>query len=375
MDVPQHGRRAAAPPMLQCEHLWKVFGPKADSVVGTPLETRSRDELLAETGSLVAVRDVTLDVAPGELFVIMGLSGSGKSTLVRCFGRLLEPTAGRLSIEGEDVTELGTAGLRALRRDVVSMVFQDFGLLPNRRVLDNVAYGLEIQGVDRATRYARAHEKIELVGLTGFADHRPDALSGGMQQRVGLARALANDPRLLLLDEPFSALDPVTRRDLQEEILQLQHRTGTTMVFITHDVSEALRLGDRIALMRDGRLVQVGTPADLLLRPADDYVREFTRDAPRGRVLTARDLCTPDDAPGDGVPDGMLDVAAETELRDLIPDVARAERLRVIADGAVIGTLTRDVALEALRGAPIAPTAPIARSASIAPFVGGGLPE
>lgn len=363
MDVSLHGGRAAAPPMLRCEQLWKVFGPKADRVVGTPLATRSRDELLAETGSLVAVRDVTLDVAPGELFVIMGLSGSGKSTLVRCFGRLLEPTSGRLFIEGEDVTELGTAGLRALRRDVVSMVFQDFGLLPHRRVLDNVAYGLEIQGVDRAARHARAHEKIELVGLTGFADHRPDALSGGMQQRVGIARALANDPRLLLLDEPFSALDPVTRRDLQEEVLQLQQRTGTTMVFITHDVSEALRLGDRIALMRDGRLVQVGTPADLLLRPADDYVREFTRDAPRGRVLTARDLCTPEDGSGEGAPHaaesgGMLDVAAETELRDLIPDVARAERLRVIADGAVIGTLTRDVALEALRGAPIVPFVP-----------------
>ena len=353
MDAPQHGLCAAAPPMLRCERLWKVFGPKAHSVVGTPLETKSRDELLAETGSLVAVRDVTLDVAPGELFDIMGLSGSGKSTLVRCFGRLHEPTAGRIHIEGEDITELGTAGLRALRRDVVSMVFQDFGLLPNRRVLDNVAYGLEIQGVDRATRHARAHEKIELVGLTGFADHRPDALSGGMQQRVGIARALANDPRLLLLDEPFSALDPVTRRDLQEEILQLQQGTGTTMVFITHDVSEALRLGDRIALMRDGRLVQVGTPADLLLRPADDYVREFTRDAPRGRVLTARDLCTPGDVAPGSASSGMLDVAADTELRDLIPDVTRAERLRVIADGAVIGTLTRDVALEALRGMPI----------------------
>ena len=356
MDAPQVLREVATPPMLRCDGLWKVFGPRADRVVGTELATRSRDELLAETGNLVAVRDVTLDVAPGELFVIMGLSGSGKSTLVRCFGRLLEPTEGRIAIEGEDITTLDAAGLRALRRDVVSMVFQDFGLLPNRRVLDNVAYGLEIQGVDRATRHARAHEKIELVGLAGFADHRPDALSGGMQQRVGLARALANDPRLLLLDEPFSALDPVTRRDLQEELLQLQHRTGTTMVFITHDVSEALRLGDRIALMRDGRLVQVGTPADLLLRPADDYVREFTRDAPRGRVLTARDLC----APGDGMSDGRdevvssaaVDVDAGTELRDLIPEVARVERLRVVADGAAIGTLTRDVVLEALRGVP-----------------------
>jgi glycine betaine/proline transport system ATP-binding protein len=226
------------------------------------------------------------------------------------------------------------------------MVFQDFGLLPNRRVLDNVAYGLEIQGVDRATRHARAQEKIELVGLAGFADRRPDVLSGGMQQRVGIARALANDPRLLLLDEPFSALDPVTRRDLQSEVLDLQHRTGTTMVFITHDVSEALRLGDRIALMRDGRLVQVGTPADLLLRPADDYVREFTRDAPRGRVLTARDLCTPGD---DALPDAT-EIAATTTLRDLLPALAHTGQLRVVDRGRTIGTLAREVALDAMRG-------------------------
>lgn len=335
----------ASVPMLRCEGLWKVFGPRPERVVGGELAGLERDALLARTGNLVAVGDVTLDVAVGELFVIMGLSGSGKSTLVRCFGRLLEPTAGRILIEGEDITALDAAELRALRRDVVSMVFQDFGLLPNRRVLDNVAYGLEIQGVDRATRHARAREKISLVGLDGFADHRPDVLSGGMQQRVGLARALANDPRLLLLDEPFSALDPVTRRDLQGELLDLQQRTGTTMVFITHDVSEALRLGDRIALMRDGRLVQVGTPADLLLRPADDYVREFTRDAPRGRVLTARDLCTP----GSDAPAGAVDVDATTTLRDLLPALADASDLRVVADGATVGTLSREVALGALR--------------------------
>jgi glycine betaine/proline transport system ATP-binding protein len=339
----------ARTPMLRCDGLWKVFGPKADRVVGTALATRSRDELLAETGSLVAVRDVTLEVAPGELFVIMGLSGSGKSTLVRCLGRLLDPTAGRIAIAGEDVTRIDGAELRALRRDVVSMVFQGFGLLPNRRVLDNVAYGLEIQGVDRATRSARAHEKIELVGLTGFADHLPDALSGGMQQRVGIARALANDPRLLLLDEPFSSLDPVTRHDLQGELIGLQARTGTTMVFITHDVAEAMRLGDRIALMRDGRVVQVGTPADLLLRPADDYVRRFTRDASRSRVLTARDLCAPAAGP---LPEGAVDVDAGTTLRELIPLTGAATHLRVVAEGATVGTLTRDAVLDAFRGAP-----------------------
>jgi glycine betaine/proline transport system ATP-binding protein len=341
--------------MLRCEGLWKVFGPRPERVIGSELAGLARDELLGRSGNLVAVGDVTLDVAAGELFVIMGLSGSGKSTLVRCFGRLVEPTAGRVLVDGQDVTTLDAAGLRALRRDVVSMVFQDFGLLPNRRVLDNVAYGLEIQGVDRATRHARAHAKIELVGLSGFADHRPDALSGGMQQRVGLARALANDPRLLLLDEPFSAVDPVTRRDLQDELLDLQQRTGTTMVFITHDVSEALRLGDRIALMRDGRLVQVGTPADLLLRPADGYVREFTRDAPRGRVLTAGDLCDPGAgsvgaAPEGARSEGAVDVAATTTLRDLLPVLVDASVLRVVADGVPVGTLSRAAALGALSG-------------------------
>jgi glycine betaine/proline transport system ATP-binding protein len=334
----------AAEPMLRCEGLWKVFGPQPERVVGSDLAVLTRDELLAGPGNVVAVGDVTLDVAGGELFVIMGLSGSGKSTLVRCFGRLVDPTAGRVLVEGQDITTLDAAGLRELRRDVVSMVFQDFGLLPNRRVLDNVAYGLEIQGVDRATRYARAHDKIELVGLHGFANHRPDTLSGGMQQRVGLARALANDPRLLLLDEPFSAVDPVTRRDLQDELIDLQHRTGTTMVFITHDVSEALRLGDRIALMRDGRLVQVGTPADLLLRPADAYVRDFTRDAPRDRVLTAGDLCDRTVTAPESVPD----VAAGTRLRDVLPMLVDADALRVVDEGDPVGTLSREVALGAL---------------------------
>jgi glycine betaine/proline transport system ATP-binding protein len=341
--------------MLRCDGLWKVFGTRAASIVGTPLAALSREQLLADTGSLVAVRDVSLSVATGELFVIMGLSGSGKSTLVRCLGRLLDPTAGRIAIAGEDVTEHGPTELRALRRDVVSMVFQHFGLLPNRRVLDNVAYGLEIQGVDRARRHARAREVIELVGLGGFAEHRPEALSGGMQQRVGLARALANDPKLLLLDEPFSALDPLTRRDMQEEVLRLQERTGTTMVFITHDVSEALRLGDRIALMRDGDVVQVGTPADLLTRPADDYVRDFTRDAPRDVVLTAGDVCVPMSAEGEGADlDGAaVDVHADTTLRDLLPTVATGRRLRVVDGERVLGTVEPGDVLAALYGRPL----------------------
>ena len=338
--------------MLRCKHLWKAFGPGAERIVGTPLEDLSREELLARTGCVTAVRDVSLSVDAGELFVVMGLSGSGKSTLVRCLSRLVEPTSGSIEIAGEDVMAHGRAELRTLRRHVVSMVFQDFGLLPNRRVLDNVAYGLEIQGTERSVRRERAGEMIDLVGLTGFADHYPDQLSGGMRQRVGLARALANDPKLLLLDEPFSALDPLTRREMQEEVLRLQAQVGTTMVFITHDLHEALRLGDRVALMRDGGLVQVGTPAELLIRPVDQHVRDFTRDAPRALVLTARDLCTLDLDPQGvrdaGEPDGR--VAATTTLRELIPAVADGRIMRVVDGERELGTVTRTAVLAALYG-------------------------
>jgi len=338
--------------MLRCAHLWKAFGPQADRIVGTPLADLPRDELLARTGCLTAVRDVSLTVGAGELFVVMGLSGSGKSTLVRCLSRLVEPTSGSIEIDGEDITAFGPAELRTLRRRVVSMVFQDFGLLPNRRVIDNVGYGLEIQGVDRAARRARAGDMIDLVGLTGFADHYPDELSGGMRQRVGLARALANDPKLLLLDEPFSALDPLTRREMQTEVCRLQEQVGTTMVFITHDLHEALRLGDRVALMRDGALVQVGTPGELLIRPIDDHVRDFTRDAPRALVLTARDLCTLDLDPqgvrAAGEPDGT--VVATTPLRDLIPAVADGGTLQVVDGAQVLGTVTRTAVLAAFYG-------------------------
>jgi len=346
--------------MLRCEHLWKNFGPLADRIAGTPLADLPRDELFARTGCLTAVRDVSLDVAAGELFVVMGLSGSGKSTLVRCLSRLIEPTSGSIEIDGEDVMAYGPAELRTLRRRVVSMVFQDFGLLPNRRVIDNVGYGLEIQGVERARRRARAGDMIDLVGLTGFADHYPDELSGGMRQRVGLARALANDPKLLLLDEPFSALDPLTRREMQAEVCRLQEQVGTTMVFITHDLHEALRLGDRVALMRDGELVQVGTPAELLTRPADDHVRDFTRDAPRSLVLTAGDLCTLDldpagvlvaEAQTAGTPTAV--VAAATPLRELIPAVVHGGCLRVVDGERVIGTVTRTAVLAAFYGQAI----------------------
>src|SRR5690348_3052660 len=269
-------------PVFSVDNLWKVFGPKADSVPGdAELSALAPSELRARTGCTAAVRDVSFDVRKGEVFVVMGLSGSGKSTLVRCLTRLIEPTAGAIAIDGEDVRAMDKSRLRELRRRRASMVFQHFGLLPHRTVLDNVAYGLQVQGLGRAERRKRAAEFVEKVGLEGMEHRRPGQLSGGQRQRVGLARALAVDPEVLLFDEPFSALDPLIRRDMQEEVVRLHREEGRTMVFITHDLSEALKLGDRIALMRDGKVVQLGTPEQIVGSPADDYVREFVRDVPR----------------------------------------------------------------------------------------------
>ncbi len=279
----------AAEPVFSVQNLWKVFGPKADRVPAhKEYADLPADELRARTGCTAAVRDVSFDVRKGEVFVVMGLSGSGKSTLVRCLTRLVEPTSGTVVIDGEDVLSMDRTRLRELRRHRASMVFQHFGLLPHRSVLDNVAYGLEIQGMGRSERRARAAEVVEKVGLAGMGERRPGQLSGGQQQRVGLARALAVDPEVLLFDEPFSALDPLIRRDMQEEVIRLHREEGRTMVFITHDLSEALRLGDRIALMRDGRIVQLGTPEEIVGAPADDYVRDFVRDVPREQVMTVR---------------------------------------------------------------------------------------
>jgi glycine betaine/proline transport system ATP-binding protein len=244
--------------------LWKVYGPNGDRIVGSPDADLPRSELEARSGNVVAMRDISLDVQPGETFVVMGLSGSGKSTLIRCLTRLIEPTAGSVRIGAVDVTKANADELLNLRRNTVSMVFQHFGLLPHRSLLDNVAFGLEVRGVAKPERRAKAAEVLELVGLAGMGDRKPDQLSGGMQQRVGLARALATDAEILLFDEPFSALDPLIRRDMQDEVVRLRKAMKKTMVFITHDLQEALRLGDRIAIMRDGRFVQVGTPEQVV---------------------------------------------------------------------------------------------------------------
>ena len=280
----------------------------------------SRDEALTATGAVIAVRDVSFDVKVGETFVIMGLSGSGKSTLVRCLSRLIEPTSGEILIDGEDVLQMHKRQLREVRKHKMAMVFQHFGNFPHKRVLENVMYGLQIQGVDKETRMRRASEVIDLVGLTGWEDRYPSQLSGGMQQRVGLARALAVDPEILLFDEPFSALDPLIRRDMQDELINLQRTVQKTIVFITHDFSEAIKLGDRVAIMKDGEFVQIGTPEEVVATPVNDYVRDFTRDVPRSKVLTARSVMTepevmvsPDQA-AEGAIAAMRDVSCECAM-------------------------------------------------------------
>lgn len=335
-------------PMISVKNLWKVFGANADKVVGSPLADLSRSELRAQTGNTIAVRDVSFDVAPGEVFVVMGLSGSGKSTLVRCMTRLIEPTQGSLTFEGEDILKVDNARLRELRKTRFSMVFQHFGLLPHRKVIDNIAYSLEINGIKKAERHARANEVIELVGLSGYAQAYPEQLSGGMQQRVGLARALAVDPQVLFLDEPFSALDPLIRRDMQQEVIRLHHELGKTMVFITHDLSEAVKVGDRIAIMRDGAVVQTGTPEELVANPADEYVANFVRDIAKSHVLTLKYLARP--VRSDEATDGP-EMPANTIIRDAAQVILQTHKpVRVNDNGKALGVVSSEDVLRLISG-------------------------
>ncbi len=334
------------PPLIRAEGIWKIFGPRGDRLLGTDDVNLPRRELRAKTGCVVAVRDVSIEVWPGEVFVVMGLSGSGKSTLVRTLIRLIEPTAGSIEIDGRDVMAAGRGELRELRRHTVSMVFQHFGLLAHRRVVDNVAFGLEVQGVPKAQRLARAEEVLQLVGLEDSGNQFPDQLSGGMQQRVGLARAFAVDPKVMLYDEPFSALDPLIRRDMQDEVCRLQLETGKTMLFITHDLPEALRLGDRIAIMRDGAIVQLGTPEELVGEPADEYVANFVRDIPKSNVLTLRWIMR-DPTPEDPTDGPKLDVT--TTVSKAAPALAASEKpVCAIEDGKIVGIVDREAVFQAI---------------------------
>ena len=328
-----------ASPAIEVRKLWKVFGSGAASqAIALAEGGASRSQILQQTDQTVAVRDVSFSVGRGETFVVMGLSGSGKSTLIRCLSRLIEPSKGEVLLDGKDLLAMGEEELRGVRRGQMSMVFQHFGLFPHRRVIDNIAYGLEVQGIDKSTRLARANEVLEIVGLSGWADHYPQQLSGGMQQRVGLARALAVDPQILLFDEPFSALDPLIRKEMQDELIRLQKTMQRTIIFITHDFAEALRLGDRIAIMKDGSFDQVGTPEEIITQPATDYVREFTNDIPRAKVLSVRSVAVA----GNPVSGGRT-VPASARIETVIPMLLeRDEAISIIDEsGRAIGVVNR----------------------------------
>ncbi len=282
-------------PQIVVDGLWKVFGDQPERVFQPEHASKTRSELQDELGLVTALRDVSFAVEEGMVFVVMGLSGSGKSTLVRCLIRLIEATKGRVFFDGKDISGYSQAQLIEFRRQKTAMVFQHYGLLPHRSVIDNVAVGLEIRGVDKPTRYRMAAETIQTVGLAGWERYRPHEMSGGMQQRVGLARALTVDPDVLLMDEPFSGLDPLIRREMQDELISLQTELHKTIVFITHDLDEALKIGDRIAIMRDGRIIQQGSPEEIITLPSDDYVTDFVQDVSRAKVMQAKAImCEPD---------------------------------------------------------------------------------
>jgi glycine betaine/proline transport system ATP-binding protein len=280
-------------PLIRIKKLYKVFGKNEKKVLEQVIAGKSKETILAETGHTVGLSDINLDIYPGEIFVIMGLSGSGKSTLIRHFNRLIEPTSGEIEIAGSDVMKLDSKALQAFRRQKMAMVFQRFGLMPHRTVLQNITYGLQVQGISKKEREKRGNEWLETVGLDGYANQYPAQLSGGQQQRVGLARALCTDADILLMDEAFSALDPLIRSEMQDQLIELQNKLHKTIVFITHDLDEALRIGDKIAILRDGILVQQGKPVDILLNPADDYVEAFVKDVNRARALTVETVMQP----------------------------------------------------------------------------------
>lgn len=318
---------------ISVEGVSRVFGPDPKAAMALLGRGVCKEKILRETGNIIGVNEVNLKIESGEIFVIMGLSGSGKSTLIRHFNRLIEPTAGKILIDGQDILQLDEAGLRDLRRHKISMVFQKFGLLPHKSVLENVASGLLISGVNKKEAFARAKAQIEIVGLTGFEDKLPFQLSGGMQQRVGLARALATDAEILLMDEAFSALDPLIRYDMQRQLLELQRKLQKTIVFITHDLDEALRIGNHIAILKNGALSQVGTLEEILLNPADDYVKRFVMDVNRSCVVTAGSIAVE----AASVPEG--DFTAE-KIEQHFASATEQPLIAVAANGAPVKIAT-----------------------------------
>ena len=330
--------------ILTCTNVWKIFGKGAERFFSdnTPIDNNS----LASAGLIGAVRDANIAVAEGEIFVIMGLSGSGKSTLLRCLSRLIEPTSGAIMFEGENLLEQSEKEMIQIRRHKMGMVFQHFALMPHLTVLGNVAFPLEVQGVDQSQREKRAREVIELVGLEGREFYYPRELSGGQQQRVGIARSLSVEPKIWFLDEPFSALDPLIRREMQDEFLRIQSMLSKTIVFITHDFNEAVRLADRIAIMKDGAIIQIGTPEELVLQPADRYVEEFTNDLARAKVFSAKSVMV---AKNPDIPSGGQ-VLQTAKIENLAEEVINSEHPFDVIDssGKVVGQITREAVLSVL---------------------------
>ncbi|HER9301888.1 TPA: glycine betaine/L-proline ABC transporter ATP-binding protein [Streptococcus pyogenes] len=333
--------------ILEVKHLSKIFGKKQKAALEMVKTGKNKSEIFKKTGATVGVYDASFEVKKGEIFVIMGLSGSGKSTLVRMLNRLIEPSAGSILLEGKDISTMSADQLREVRRHDINMVFQSFALFPHKTILENTEFGLELRGVPKEERQRLAEKALDNSGLLDFKDQYPNQLSGGMQQRVGLARALANSPKILLMDEAFSALDPLIRREMQDELLDLQDSMKQTIIFISHDLNEALRIGDRIALMKDGQIMQIGTGEEILTNPANDFVREFVEDVDRSKVLTAqnimiRPLTTTVELDG---PQVALNRMHNEEVSMLMATNRRRQ---------LVGSLTADAAIEARKkGLPL----------------------
>ena len=341
---------------IECRGVWKIFGDRErEALAAVRSRGIGKGEVFAEFGCVVGVRDVSFEVAEGEIFCIMGLSGSGKSTLIRHVNRLIDPSAGEVLVEGVDVNSLVPEALRELRSNRIGMVFQNMALLPHRTVRDNVALGLELRGVDKAARSATAESTLERVELAGWGERYPDELSGGMKQRVGLARALAADPHILLMDEPFSALDPLIRRELQQEFMTLASQMNKTTLFITHDLDEAIRIGRRIAIMKDGLLVQIGTPEDIVTNPKDDYVAEFVAGISKLNLVTARKIMELPEAYAarhGPIDEADCPTAAPEDSLDRLVDLATRSRhpIVVVADGKTVGIVTNQALLQGIQG-------------------------
>ena len=338
---------------ITCSNIWKLFGPDEKRILKDLDPNLSRSEVQEKTGHVVAVKDVSFAIQKGETFVVMGLSGSGKSTLVRCLTRLIEPTSGTVQMDDVDVTKMSNKELLDLRRNKMSMVFQHFGLFPHRTVLENIGYGLEIRGTNKQDRIDKSMEVLKMVGLDGWHNNYPRELSGGMQQRVGLARAMAVDPEILIFDEPFSALDPLIRREMQDELLNIQQKVQKTMVFITHDFLEAIKMGDHIAIMKDGEVSQVGTPEEIVANPKDQYVKDFCEDVPKYKVLSAgkvmrKDCCDNTKEMFKNGADKILDNLKIETLIDKLVDSDKSYPVVCNETGELLGEIDRAIVMRSM---------------------------